>query len=55
MNFIRAPKGAKINATVGNSRWTNKDLEPTPPEYRNWTWYVVDEGSCFCPANDVFN
>ncbi|PSN69372.1 NCS1 nucleoside transporter [Corynespora cassiicola Philippines] len=25
--------------TVGNPKWSNKDLEPTPPEERTWTWY----------------
>ncbi|KAF2798154.1 NCS1 nucleoside transporter [Melanomma pulvis-pyrius CBS 109.77] len=25
--------------SVGNSKWSNKDLEPTPPEDRTWTWY----------------
>ncbi len=24
---------------VPDSRWTNKDLEPTPPEQRHWHWY----------------
>ncbi|KAF2243068.1 NCS1 nucleoside transporter [Trematosphaeria pertusa] len=24
---------------VGNAKWSNKDLEPTRPEERTWTWY----------------
>ncbi|KAF2446455.1 NCS1 nucleoside transporter [Karstenula rhodostoma CBS 690.94] len=25
--------------TIGDPRWSNKDLEPTPPSERTWTWY----------------
>ncbi|KAF1998712.1 NCS1 nucleoside transporter [Amniculicola lignicola CBS 123094] len=25
--------------TVGNKKWSNADLEPTPVEDRKWTWY----------------
>jgi hypothetical protein len=24
---------------IANSRWTNNDLEPTPPSRRYWNWY----------------
>ena len=23
----------------GAKRWSNEDLDPTPPEKRNWRWY----------------
>lgn len=26
-------------AQDGNESWTNQDLEPTPPEKRNWNWF----------------
>ncbi|KAH7131795.1 NCS1 nucleoside transporter [Dendryphion nanum] len=32
------PEGGE-HLTVGNAKWSNKDLEPTPPEERTWTWY----------------
>lgn len=38
VNFLRAPEGTEGHA-VGNSRWSNKDLEPTPVSERTWTWY----------------
>ncbi len=39
-DFVRAPDSADANGyVVGNTRWSNKDLEPTPVEQRTWTWY----------------
>jgi len=38
--FIRAPNSADENGyVVGNSRWSNKDLEPSSPRQRTYTWY----------------
>lgn len=40
IDFIKAPEAPEGEASVGGrSRWTNKDLEPTPPSQRTWTWY----------------
>ncbi|KAL9563786.1 hypothetical protein ACKAV7_012175 [Fusarium commune] len=39
VNFVRTSETADGQTRVGNERWSNKDLEPTPPEHRNWTWY----------------
>ncbi|KAJ4424436.1 hypothetical protein N0V82_000958 [Gnomoniopsis sp. IMI 355080] len=39
IDFIKAPEAPDGHTTVGHSRWTNKDLEPTPPSQRTWTWY----------------
>lgn len=41
VDFVKAPQGNEGHETVGNSKWSNKDLEPTPVEQRNWTWYAV--------------
>ncbi|KAI0167387.1 permease for cytosine/purines, uracil, thiamine, allantoin-domain-containing protein [Pestalotiopsis sp. NC0098] len=30
---------SSVDETQPVSRWTNRDLEPTPPEERTWTWY----------------
>jgi NCS1 family nucleobase:cation symporter-1 len=38
VDFLRAPQGNEGHATVGDTRWSNKDLEPTPEEHRTWTW-----------------
>ena len=37
-DFIRSPQDNEGQATVGNARWSNKDLEPTPEKDRTWTW-----------------
>ncbi|KAF4448988.1 putative uracil permease [Fusarium austroafricanum] len=39
VNFVKTSETTDGQTQVGNSRWSNKDLEPTPPEHRNWTWY----------------
>ncbi|KAF2213850.1 hypothetical protein CERZMDRAFT_83291 [Cercospora zeae-maydis SCOH1-5] len=39
VQFLRAPEGNEGHATVGDAKWSNKDLEPTPIEQRTWTWY----------------
>ncbi|PIA94993.1 putative permease [Cercospora beticola] len=39
VQFLRAPQGNEGHATVGDAKWSNKDLEPTPVEQRTWTWY----------------
>lgn len=40
IDYIRAPQSVEGHNTVGDSRWSNKDLEPTPLEHRTWTWCV---------------
>lgn len=35
---LRAPQVNEGHIAVGDARWSNKDLEPTPEEDRNWTW-----------------
>lgn len=38
--LLKAPKEpVGGEAIVGNSRWSNKDLEPTAKDQRTWTWY----------------
>jgi NCS1 family nucleobase:cation symporter-1 len=39
LDFVKAPQGNEGHGTVGDPRWSNKDLEPTPEEHRTWTWY----------------
>lgn len=39
VEFIKAPGEIEGHASVGDARWSNKDLEPTPREHRTWTWY----------------
>ncbi|KAF3043616.1 hypothetical protein E8E11_008571 [Didymella keratinophila] len=39
VDFIRSPQDNEGQVTVGNARWSNKDLEPTPEKDRTWTWY----------------
>lgn len=41
VNFLKAPQEIEGHASVGDARWSNKDLEPTPPEHRTWTWYEI--------------
>ncbi|KAF6825197.1 NCS1 allantoin transporter (NCS1 nucleoside transporter) [Colletotrichum plurivorum] len=38
-DWIKAPEAPEGQTRIGDSRWSNKDLEPTPPEQRTWTWY----------------
>jgi NCS1 family nucleobase:cation symporter-1 len=47
IEFIRTPEGNDGHATVGDPKWSNKDLEPTPEEQRTWTWYVPTETNIF--------
>ncbi|KAI4746637.1 hypothetical protein E4T50_03020 [Aureobasidium sp. EXF-12298] len=37
LDFLKAPEGNEGHAPVGDSRWSNKDLAPTPVEDRTWT------------------
>jgi len=39
ISLLKAPRGNEGHNTVGDSRWSNKDLEPTPVEDRTWTWF----------------
>ncbi|GAB7359104.1 hypothetical protein MBLNU230_g5175t1 [Neophaeotheca triangularis] len=39
VDFLRTPQEPEGGRPmVGNSTWSNKDLEPTGPEGRTWTW-----------------
>jgi NCS1 family nucleobase:cation symporter-1 len=38
IGFLKAPRGNEGHTTIGDARWSNKDLEPTPEEQRTWTW-----------------
>lgn len=40
LDAIRVPEAPEGQVTVGHGRWSNRDLEPTPPEERTWKWYV---------------
>lgn len=40
VDFLKAPQANEGHVAIGDSKWSNKDLEPTPEEHRNWTWYV---------------
>lgn len=35
---IAVPEAPAGQVTVGHGRWSNRDLEPTPPEERKWHW-----------------
>ncbi|CAD0084346.1 unnamed protein product, partial [Aureobasidium vineae] len=37
VEFLRAPESNEGHTTVGDPRWTNKDLAPPPLEDRTWT------------------
>ncbi|KAI6778562.1 uncharacterized protein J7T54_003312 [Emericellopsis cladophorae] len=39
VDFVKAPVDNEGHVTVGDPKWSNKDLEPTPPEHRTWTWF----------------
>lgn len=39
IDFVKTPEGNEGHTTIGDAKWSNKDLEPTPVEHRNWTWY----------------
>ncbi|GJC77337.1 allantoin permease [Colletotrichum liriopes] len=39
MEWAKASEAPEGRTQIGDSRWSNKDLEPTPPEQRTWTWY----------------
>ena len=41
VEFVKAPQGNEGQNTIGDPRWSNKDLEPTPESQRTWTWQVV--------------
>lgn len=38
VNFAKAPQGSEGHTAIGDARWSNKDLEPTPVDQRTWTW-----------------
>jgi NCS1 family nucleobase:cation symporter-1 len=38
IEFVRSPEGNEGHVAIGDARWSNKDLEPTPVEHRTWTW-----------------
>jgi NCS1 family nucleobase:cation symporter-1 len=38
VDFLRSPQGHEGRPAIGDERWSNKDLEPTPVEQRTWTW-----------------
>jgi NCS1 family nucleobase:cation symporter-1 len=38
LEFVNAPQNIEGHVAVGNTKWSNKDLEPTPEEHRTWTW-----------------
>ncbi|KAF2730613.1 NCS1 nucleoside transporter [Polyplosphaeria fusca] len=39
LDALKAPTQPGEHLTVGNPKWSNRDLEPTPVEERTWTWY----------------
>ncbi|KAL4904097.1 hypothetical protein BDW74DRAFT_185766 [Aspergillus multicolor] len=39
IRFLETEPAPENHASTGNGRWSNKDLEPTYPEERTWTWY----------------
>lgn len=41
VDFLRAPRVNDGHVPIGDERWSNKDLEPTPVEQRTWTWYSL--------------
>jgi NCS1 family nucleobase:cation symporter-1 len=38
IDLLKAPQGNEGHVAVGDAKWSNKDLEPTPEEHRIWTW-----------------
>jgi NCS1 family nucleobase:cation symporter-1 len=38
VDFLRSPQGNEGRPAIGDEKWSNKDLEPTPVEQRTWTW-----------------
>lgn len=41
VDFLRAPRVNDGHIPIGDEKWSNKDLEPTPVEQRTWTWYSL--------------
>lgn len=39
VDFIKSPHSNDGHVPIGDERWSNKDLEPTPVEQRTWTWF----------------
>ncbi|KAL3479620.1 permease for cytosine/purines, uracil, thiamine, allantoin-domain-containing protein [Aspergillus californicus] len=39
IEFIQTEEAPENHEAVGKGRWSNKDLEPTYPEERTWTWF----------------
>lgn len=38
VKFIQVSEDDEKETSFGTSRWSNKDLEPTPKASRSWTW-----------------
>lgn len=38
VEFVKAPQGHEGQTAIGDAKWSNKDLEPTPEKDRTWTW-----------------
>jgi len=39
VEYLQAPQGNDNHTAIGDSKWSNKDLQPTSVEDRTWTWY----------------
>ncbi|KAL4792647.1 permease for cytosine/purines, uracil, thiamine, allantoin-domain-containing protein, partial [Aspergillus venezuelensis] len=39
INFIQTDEAPENHQALGKGRFSNRDLEPTYPEERTWTWY----------------
>ncbi|KAL4875889.1 permease for cytosine/purines, uracil, thiamine, allantoin-domain-containing protein [Aspergillus karnatakaensis] len=39
VEFIQTEEAPENHQAIGKGRWSNKDLEPTYPEERTWTWF----------------
>lgn len=40
ITYLEAPTAPDSHVGIGGgTRWSNKDLAPTPPEQRTWTWF----------------
>jgi cytosine/uracil/thiamine/allantoin permease len=48
IEYFQAPQGNDSHTAIGDSKWSNKDLQPTSVEDRTWTWYVVRNLGTIC-------
>lgn len=39
IDFIKSPESPDGHVAIGDPKWSNKDLEPTPIEQRTWQWF----------------